>query len=490
MNQNKDNLVKDAIEPLKSEAPLIIYIDLKSPYAYLSIDPTRGMLKELDIVADWRPFVLDIPSYLGSAKLGKGGKKVAKQNRTEEQWSDVKYAYFDCRRYANLSDKTIRGTVKIWNTDLPAIGLLWLKNFTNLTEQCAENSYFERYIDKIYDSFWKREFDAEDVASILALLEQIDAPTDGFLEYAESDGAALNSRLQQSSFDAGIYGVPTYILPGESETDPQHEKFFGREHLPRISWLLDGRKGPAPDVAYHLNSEVDDEALAKCAAEPRMAPELLVTPPQLTTFFDFKSPQSYLALQGILALKGEGISVNWRPFVSKPLKVPEEEVTYEDRSTQHRRIRGEYHANDIQRYAPHVLKDIYRETDCQFADMGLLWLQLEQRTSTDTIDDYVQRVFVHLWRDNGTVDSAQDIEPLLLAINGLQANFDKAGQDLALIDGWQKYSRSRGLEHLDAARAAAQSQSISMAPTFVLGSEPFQGRAQLPLITARIRAGI
>ena len=122
--------------------------------------------------------------------------------------------------------------------------------------------------------------------------------------------------------------------------------------------------------------------------------------------------------------------------------------------------------------------------------MGLRWLQLEQRTSTDTIDDYVQRVFVHLWRDSGTIDSAQDIEPLLLAINGLQANFDKAGQDLALIDGWQKYSRSQGIEHLDAARAAAQSQSISMAPTFVLGSEPFQGRAQLPLITARLKAGI
>jgi len=72
MNLNKDTLPKDAIQPLKSDAPLIIYIDLKSPYAYLSIDPTRKMLKELGVVADWRPFVLDIPSYLGSAKLGKG----------------------------------------------------------------------------------------------------------------------------------------------------------------------------------------------------------------------------------------------------------------------------------------------------------------------------------------------------------------------------------------------------------------------------------
>jgi 2-hydroxychromene-2-carboxylate isomerase len=444
----------------------------------------------LGLIADWRPFVLDIPSYLGSAKLDRGGKKVTKQNRTEEQWSGVKYAYFDCRRYANLSNKTIRGTVKIWNTDLPAIGMLWLKSFADLEEQSSQGSMLERYIDAIFEPFWKRELDVEDLSVILRVLEQIDAPTDGFLPYAQGEGATLNTWLQESAFNKGIFGVPTFILPNEPAMDPQHEKFFGREHLPRISWLLDGRKGPAPDVAYHLNSEVDDEALAKCAAEPRMAPELLVTPPQLTTFFDFKSPQSYLALQGILALKGEGISVNWRPFVSKPLKVPEEEVTYEDRSTQHRRIRGEYHANDIKRYASHDLTNIYRETDCQFADMGLLWLQREVRASNDAIDDYVQQVFIRLWQEEGEIDSPQDIEPLFLATKLMQDEFDKAIQDGRFIDGWQKYVGGKGIEHLDGAREAAQSQSISTAPTFLLGSEPFQGHSQLPLIKARLKAGI
>ena len=489
MSDNSTTNIKE-ISPLKSEAPIIIYIDLKSPYAYLSIAPARQMLAQLGLIADWRPFVLDIPSYLGSAKLDRGGKKVTKQNRTEEQWSGVKYAYFDCRRYANLSNKTIRGTVKIWNTDLPAIGMLWLKSFADLEEQSSQGSMLERYIDAIFEPFWKRELDVEDLSVILRVLEQIDAPTDGFLPYAQGEGATLNTWLQESAFNKGIFGVPTFILPNEPAMDPQHEKFFGREHLPRISWLLDGRKGPAPDVAYHLNSEVDDEALAKCAAEPRMAPELLVTPPQLTTFFDFKSPQSYLALQGILALKGEGISVNWRPFVSKPLKVPEEEVTYEDRSTQHRRIRGEYHANDIKRYASHDLTNIYRETDCQFADMGLLWLQREVRASNDAIDDYVQQVFIRLWQEEGEIDSPQDIEPLFLATKLMQDEFDKAIQDGRFIDGWQKYVGGKGIEHLDGAREAAQSQSISTAPTFLLGSEPFQGHSQLPLIKARLKAGI
>ena len=320
----------DEIVPFESDAPLIVYIDFKSPYAYLAIAPTRRMLAQTGVVADWRPFVLDIPSYLGSAKLDKGAKKVARQNRTEEQWSGVKYAYFDCRRYANLSHQTIRGTVKIWDTHRPAIGMLWLKRFATLAEQCAEGSLLERYLDAIYEPFWKREFDAEDLSMIVGVLEEIGAPTDGFLEYAQGEGADANARLQQSAFEAGVYGVPTFILPGESTTDPPHEKFFGREHLPRIAWLLGGRPGPAPGVAYHLAPEVDAAALARSAAAPGAAsgeapgaaPGTTETPRRLTTFFDFKSPQSYVALRAVLDLKDEGIAIDWRPFASRPLNVP------------------------------------------------------------------------------------------------------------------------------------------------------------------------
>jgi 2-hydroxychromene-2-carboxylate isomerase len=214
------------------------------------------------------------------------------------------------------------------------------------------------------------------------------------------------------------------------------------------------------------------------------------TPRRLTTFFDFKSPQSYLALPGLLALEGEGISLDWRPFASKPLKVPAGEAPREDRATRHRRIRGEYHVNDLQRYAPHRLTDIHRETDCRFADMGLLWLQRELGARPDVIDDYVQRLFVHLWREGGSIDSARAIEPLLLATRGLQADFDPARPDEALVDAWREYAGGPGPLHLDETRAAARSRSIGMAPTFLLGAEPFQGHAHLPLITARLEAGI
>ena len=489
MLENKNTITEETL-PFKSEAPLIIYIDFKSPYAYLAVEPTRKMLLELGLTADWRPFVLDIPSYLGSASLDKEGKKVTKQNRTEEQWSGVKYAYFDCRRYANLSNKTIRGTVKIWSTDLPAIGMLWIKRFEELSEQCKKGSLLERYVDSIYEPFWRRELDVEDVSAILNVLKKIGAPIDGFLKYAKDEGASKNNQLQESAFNAGVYGVPTFILPNESVVDPQHEKFFGRENLPRISWLLSGRQGLPPDVAYQLASNVDEEILVKCASEPRSAPELVMSPQQLTTYFDFKSPQSYLSLQSIFELKEQGILINWQPFVSKPLRVPTTEVDDEDRSAKHYRLRGEYIANDLNRYAPHELIDIYKEIDCQFADMGLMWLQVELQVNSDTIDNYVLSVFNYLWRDGGKIDSSKDIEQLLVSMKHIQSEVNKVSEGLSIRDAWQRYVKTRGLEHLETSRLRAQSASISMAPTFLIGSEPFQGRAQLPLITARLKAGI
>jgi len=489
MLENKNTITEEVL-PFKSEAPLIIYIDFKSPYAYLAVEPARKMLLELGLTADWRPFVLDIPSYLGSASLDKEGKKVRKQNRTEEQWSGVKYAYFDCRRYANLSNKTIRGTVKIWNTDLPAIGMLWIKCFEELPEQCKKGSLLERYVDSIYEPFWRRELDVEDISTIVNILKEISAPIDGFLNYAQGEGAARNAQLQESAFNAGVYGVPTFILPNESAVDLQHEKFFGRENLPRISWLLSGRQGLPPDVAYPVASDLDEEILVKCASEPRSAPELVLSPQQLTTYFDFKSPQSYLSLHSIFELKEQGILINWQPFVSKPLRAPTAEVDDEDRSTKHYRLRGEYIANDLNRYASHELIDIYKEIDCQFADMGLMWLQVELQVNSDTIDNYVLSVFNYLWRDGGKIDSSKDIEQLLVSMEHIQSEVNKVSEGLSIRDAWQRYIKTRGLKHLEMSRLRAQTASISAAPTFLIGSEPFQGRAQLPLITARLKAGI
>ncbi len=220
-------------DPVVSDDPLIVYIDFKSPYAYLAKDPTYAIARQLGIAVDWRPLTLDIPSYLGSARLDERGKVVESQ-RTPQQWSGVKYAYHDVRRYASLHDITVRGTTKIWESSLAGMGMLWAK--------AQGPAVLRGYIDAIYLPFWKRELDIEDVAVITAVLRAAGADVAGFAAHAQGVGRAAYDTLQQSIFDAGIFGVPTYVVAGEI--------FFGREHLPMVRWLLAGKPGMAPDVAY------------------------------------------------------------------------------------------------------------------------------------------------------------------------------------------------------------------------------------------------
>jgi 2-hydroxychromene-2-carboxylate isomerase len=220
-----------AFARLRGNARLAVYIDLKSPYAYIAIQPTRDMAEALGVEIDWRPFTLDIPSYLGSAKLAKDGKTVQSAKRTNEQWTGVRYAYRDARRYATLTGKTVRGTEKIWDSSLAGIAMLWAKRHDG----------FDRFVDTAYPPFWRRELDIEDLGVLEHTLSEAGVNVTGFRDWAVGEGRALHDRINQEAFDAGVYGVPSYLV--------EDEMWFGREHLPRIAWILSGRQGMPPGVA-------------------------------------------------------------------------------------------------------------------------------------------------------------------------------------------------------------------------------------------------
>ncbi|MFK7915242.1 MAG: DsbA family protein, partial [Pseudomonadales bacterium] len=209
----------DTFDPFASPAPAIVYVDIKSPYAFIAKDPTRALERELGLQFDWRPLTLNIPSYLGSAKLDKKGK-VAAANRTPQQWSGVKYAYRDARRYAKMQGYTLRGTEKIWDTSLVHIGMQWTKR--------SGHAATARYLDLVYEPFWRRALDVESISAVTAMLEAAQVSSDGFADYANGPGRQFHDQTQLQIFAAGIFGVPAYVV-GE-------QWFFGREHLPTVSW--------------------------------------------------------------------------------------------------------------------------------------------------------------------------------------------------------------------------------------------------------------
>jgi 2-hydroxychromene-2-carboxylate isomerase len=196
------------------------YTDYKSPYAYLAKDPTYALERDLAVRIEWLPYVLDIPAYLGSARIDAEGR-VLEENRNAHQWRRVRYSYMDCRRQARKRGLVIRGPQKIWDSSLAAAGMLFAKQ--------AGDAIFRCYHDSVFERFWQRELDIEDVAIIGSVLAEAGADATGFASQAPAlrDEVAAISRAAE---ERGVFGVPSFIVDGEL--------FWGSEHLPDIRAML------------------------------------------------------------------------------------------------------------------------------------------------------------------------------------------------------------------------------------------------------------
>ena len=196
--------------------PITVYSDYKSPYAYLAKDLAYLLERDFPVRLQWLPYVLDIPSYLGSARVDAVGT-VVEENRNAHQWRRVRYSYMDCRRAARKRGLIIRGTQKIWDSTLAAAGMLYA--------QQSGDAVFRRYHDLVFERFWKRELDIEDAAAISVVLDEAGADGGGFAGYVEQ-GRAEVARIGRAAEQQGVFGVPTFVMDGEL--------FWGREHLPEI----------------------------------------------------------------------------------------------------------------------------------------------------------------------------------------------------------------------------------------------------------------
>src|SRR6476646_3541558 len=131
---------------------IIVYTDYKSPYAFLAKDLTYELARDFPVSLDWRPYILDIPSYLGSARVDAAGR-VIEATRNPHQWRRVRYSYMDCRREARKRGLTVRGTQKIWDSTLAAAGMLYALK--------AGPEVFRAYHDMVFERFWQRALDIE-----------------------------------------------------------------------------------------------------------------------------------------------------------------------------------------------------------------------------------------------------------------------------------------------------------------------------------------
>lgn len=183
---------------------VIHYFDYKSPYAYLAQEEWHKLAESPGITVDYRPYTLDIPSYLGSAEVNNRGDVIA-ETRNAHQWRRVKYSYLDCRREANRRGLTLRGPRKIFDSELAHIGFLYAKL----------NGDFRLYHDTVYERFWRRDLDIENTDVITGVLNECGVDATGFAAFTGAEGRRLLKDNQADAEARGVFGVPSYLVGDE-----------------------------------------------------------------------------------------------------------------------------------------------------------------------------------------------------------------------------------------------------------------------------------
>lgn len=186
-------------------ATVTLYSDYKSPYVFVANAEAYALEDDFDIVLDWLPYTLDIPSYLGSV-----------EGRDDHQWRKVRYAYMDARRYANQQGLILKGTRKIYDTRPVQTAMLFAK----------AHGVFRAFNDDVFARFWSHAIEVEEMDEIVAALDTAGAPGADFPAYLAGEGGAEHDRIRAEAEAAGIFGVPMFVFEGEL--------FWGGDRIPLL----------------------------------------------------------------------------------------------------------------------------------------------------------------------------------------------------------------------------------------------------------------
>jgi 2-hydroxychromene-2-carboxylate isomerase len=184
---------------------LKFYFDFKSPFSYLALAPTVALQQSHRVRIRFMPYEVDLKSAYGGEP----------QQRDELNWAKVRYLYADARRFANERGLTIRGPQKLFDSRLALIS----------GQYAAEHGKIVEYASRVFERFFKRELDIENLDAIAGLLTECGLGQDEFRQYADAGGSAALAAIREEARRDRIFGVPTLIVAGEP--------FWGND---RVEW--------------------------------------------------------------------------------------------------------------------------------------------------------------------------------------------------------------------------------------------------------------
>ena len=183
----------------------------------------------------------------------------------------------------------------------------------------------------------------------------------------------------------------------------------------------------------------------------------------LKIYFDFKSPESYLAFHQTQKMSlPNSTQIEWKPFLTKSKKIPLTKE-FETKGETHIRIREEHKKFVNLKYSKILnVPMVYPEENIQ-TDLALAVTSLFKKET----EAYMKLAFDCYWRENLNLNNQEVLENILA----------KTSLDINLLDNPNSL-----IDILKGDTALAKDQGVISTPTYQIGEELFLGREHLPWI--------
>jgi 2-hydroxychromene-2-carboxylate isomerase len=205
------------------EATLSVLLDIRHPQAYLALQPAMAFAEELGTEINWLP--LRVPPLKAPTTPGLDDDRGVrhKRQRTQAIAREIDV-------YSAAQGLVLRELHR--DPDPSAFNLAWLWH------RERDPKGLEPFLTEAFRAYWALELDPASEVAVASLIESLGRDGAGFRSWASGAGRSAAAELADELRDRGLFGVPGYVVGDEV--------FLGRQHLPMIRWILEGRKGPGP----------------------------------------------------------------------------------------------------------------------------------------------------------------------------------------------------------------------------------------------------
>mgnify|MGYP001457473009 CR=1 FL=1 len=199
----------------KAEKKLEFFFDCSSPWTYLAFKEIEELNNRLNMVLVWKPILVGgIFNTINPSVY---------ESRSNPIESKANYSQKDLKDWSKVRNIKIN-----WPTIFPVNSVKVMRGVFYAIERKNES----KYIDKVFEAYWK---DGKDISSdkvISEIIESFDWINEDFFNYINRDTTkeALKNNTQEL-IERGGFGSPTIFIENNN-------MFFGNDRLNLIESLF------------------------------------------------------------------------------------------------------------------------------------------------------------------------------------------------------------------------------------------------------------